>query len=68
VTIYLVPVAASAAPSNTTTAAQTLYPGQTWNSPNEVGKVLLAGDALWAFSSVADAMTIMASGIQATTA
>ena len=66
VTIYLVPAAGAVGASTTSTSAQAVLPGQTWNSPNEIGKVLAPGDSLYAFASAASALTIIASGIQAT--
>ncbi len=66
VTLYLVPPSGTAGPSTMTTSAQTVLPGQTWNSPNEVGKVLAAGGAIYGFASAATALTIVAGGIQAT--
>ncbi len=66
VTIYLAPAGQAAGASNETTSAQSVLPGQTWNSPNEIGKVLAPGDALYAFASEASALTIAAAGIQST--
>ncbi|CAP57626.1 hypothetical protein GDI3683 [Gluconacetobacter diazotrophicus PA1 5] len=66
VTINLVPSGAAAGSGNVTTSGQTILPGQTWNSPNEIGKVLGAGDAIAVLSSVANALTIAAGGLQVT--
>lgn len=63
VTIYLVPNGLAAGASTTTTLAQTVKAGQTWNSPNEVGKVLSTADSLWAMASTAGVMSISCGGL-----
>ncbi|MBB2200705.1 hypothetical protein [Gluconacetobacter tumulisoli] len=67
VTIYLVPSGGSAGPANVTSFNQTILPGQSWNSPNEVGKVLAPGDAIAVVATAAAALTISAGGLQVTT-
>lgn len=62
--IYLVPSGAGAGPANATTFNQTVLPGQTWNSPNEIGKVLGPGDAIAVLAGAANALTITAGGLQ----
>jgi hypothetical protein len=66
VTLYLVPAGAVAGPANATTFGQTILPGQTWNSPNEIGKVLAPGDGIAALAGAAGALTIAAGGLQVT--
>lgn len=63
VTIYLIPSGGSASGGNTTTLNQTILPGQTWNSPNEVGKILAPGDGLAAVATLASTLTISAGGL-----
>ncbi|GBQ29793.1 hypothetical protein HLH34_09430 [Gluconacetobacter azotocaptans] len=67
VTICLVPAGADAGPANATTFNQTILPGQSWNSPNEIGKVLGPGDAIAAVATAGAALTISAGGLQVTT-
>ncbi|GBQ90416.1 hypothetical protein AA13595_2887 [Gluconacetobacter johannae DSM 13595] len=66
ITIYLVPAGGEAGPANATTFNQTLLPGQSWNSPNEIGKVLGPGDAIAAVATAGAALTISAGGLQVT--
>lgn len=63
VTINLVALGGSAGTANITTDAVTIQPGQTWNSPNEVGKVLNKGDFISAVASAASVLNIMAGGV-----
>lgn len=65
VTIYLVPVASTQGTANRTTNAQVVQAGQSWNSPNEYGHYLNAGDSVWAFASASSVMTIAVGGTQA---
>ncbi|ACI52195.1 conserved hypothetical protein [Gluconacetobacter diazotrophicus PA1 5] len=67
VTIYLVPSGSTAGATNTTTLSQTILGGQTWNSPNEIGKVLSPGDAIAVMASASNALTVVAAGLQVTT-
>ena len=64
ITINLVTSGGAASDANATTKAQAIQPGQTWNSPNEVGKVLNAGDFIWVVASAANVLTIAAGGLQ----
>ncbi|GAA4502284.1 hypothetical protein HLH36_16365 [Gluconacetobacter aggeris] len=66
VTLYLVPAGKVAGPGTATTFGQTILPGQTWNSPNEIGRVLQPGDAIAAQASAAGALTISAGGLLVT--
>ncbi|GBQ20490.1 hypothetical protein ACLRDC_10745 [Gluconacetobacter sacchari] len=66
VTLYLVPSGGVAGPANATTFGQTILPGQTWNSPNEIGRVLQPGDAVAAQAGAAGALTISAGGLLVT--
>jgi hypothetical protein len=66
VTIYLVSSGGSPGPANITTGTQTVLPGQTWNSANEIGKVLRPGDAIAVMASGSNVLTINAAGLQAT--
>jgi hypothetical protein len=63
ITIHLVPSGGSVASGNTTTFAQQVQAGQTWVSPNEVGKVLGAGDFISAIASAASQLVMSAGGI-----
>lgn len=64
VSIWLVPSGGSLGNSNVSTLNKTVQPGQTWNSPNELGAVLGAGDTIWAMASAASVLNIFASGVQ----
>ncbi len=66
ITLNVVPVGGTPGAANQTTNAQSILPNQTWNSPNEVGLVLGAGDAIWATASGANALVIAVGGISAT--
>ncbi|MBB2205627.1 hypothetical protein [Gluconacetobacter takamatsuzukensis] len=66
VTLYLVPSGAAAGPATATTFSQAVLPGQTWNSPNEIGRVLQPGDAIVALASASGALTISAGGLLVT--
>jgi hypothetical protein len=63
ISINLVALAGSASNSNKTTASQTIQPGQTWVSPNEVGKVLNSGDFISVIASAANSLVISAGGM-----
>lgn len=63
VSINIVPSGGSASAANLTTKAQSIPSGQTWNSPNEVGKVLVAGDFISAICSTASVAAISAGGL-----
>lgn len=63
ISINLVPSGGSAASGNLTTKLQSILPGQTWNSPNEVGQVLTVGDFLSVIASAATALNIRVSGL-----
>lgn len=67
VTIYMVPTGGSAGSTTITTNAQALSPGQTWNSPWEIGHVLNPGDSLQAKASAAAVVNFLVSGTQFTT-
>jgi hypothetical protein len=67
VTLYLVPSGGSDTAATTSTSAQAISPGQTWNSPNEYGQVLNPGDAIWGFADTTATVTIFASGTQFST-
>lgn len=66
ITIYLVPPGGAAGASTTTTKAQAVLPGQTWNSPNEIGQVLAPGGNITVVASSSGALSITASGLQVT--
>jgi hypothetical protein len=63
ISINLVTNAGSASAANLTTDAQVVLPGQTWNSPNEVGKVLNSGDFISVIASAASHLVIAAGGL-----
>lgn len=63
ISINLVSSGGSASAANLTTQAQVILPGQTWNSPNEVGKVLNAGDFISVVASAATSLNIVAGGL-----
>lgn len=64
ITIYVVPNGGTAGGSNTTTSAQSVLPGQTWNSPNEPGLYLNPGDFIAVIASAASALSIVIGGTQ----
>lgn len=64
ISINLVPSGSSAGASNLTTNAQSILPGQTWNSPNEYGQCLNAGDFISVIASAASMLVITAAGTQ----
>jgi hypothetical protein len=66
VTIHLVASGGGAGTANITTKAQPILPGETWNSPNEYGKYLAAGDAIYASADSASVVNIFAGGTQFT--
>ena len=63
ISINLVPSGGSAGASNLTTKLQSITAGQTWNSPNEIGKVLFMGDFISVICSTASVASISAGGI-----
>ncbi len=63
ISINIVPSGGSVGTSNLTTNAQTLIPKQSWNSPNEQGHYLNAGDFISVLASGAG-LTIIAGGTQ----
>lgn len=63
ISINLVPSGGSAGASNLTTKLQPIAAGQTWNSPNEVGKVLWPGDFISVICATASVAAISAGGI-----
>jgi hypothetical protein len=63
ISINLVTLAGTASAANLTTDLQPIQPGQTWNSPNEVGKVLNSGDFISVIASTASVLTIAAGGL-----
>ncbi len=63
ITIHIVASGGAAGSGNTTTNAQPIQPGQTWVSPNEVGKVLNTGDFIVANASAASALVMSAGGM-----
>lgn len=63
ISINLVSGGGSATAANLTTQAQIVQPGQTWNSPNEVGKVLNPTDFISVLASAASVLNIAAGGI-----
>lgn len=67
ISINVVPFGNAAAAGNLTTQAQNILPGQTWNSPNEVGLELNIGDFISVIASAATVLNIMASGMVMTT-
>jgi len=62
VSINLVPSGVSPSAANATTVDQCILPGQTWVSPNEVGKVLGVSDAISVTASIANKLVISCSG------
>jgi hypothetical protein len=66
VTFYLVPSGSSIGGDNTSTFAQAISAGSTWNSPNEYGLYLGPGDAFWGLCSAASSASVFAAGTQAT--
>lgn len=63
ISINLVTVAGAAGAGNLTTDAQVIQPGATWNSPNEVGKILNPGDFLSAIASAATVLNMVVGGL-----
>lgn len=63
ISINLVTSGGSASGANLTTDLQTVLPGQTWNSSNEVGKVLNSGDFISVIASVASKMVLCIGGL-----
>ena len=63
ISINLVAQGGSVGAGNLTTDAQPVLPGQTWNSPNEVGKGLNPGDFISVIASAASVLNIAAGGI-----
>lgn len=63
ISINLVPSGGSASSANLTTKAQSIQPAQTWNCPNEIGKVLSAGDFMSVISSTSSVAVISCGGI-----
>ncbi len=63
ITINLVTSGGSASTANVTTDAQVILPGQTFNSPNEVGKVLNSGDFISLTASAASHLVAAAGGL-----
>jgi hypothetical protein len=66
ISINLVPSGGAAGGSNLSTSAQSILPGQTWNSPNEYGHYLRPGDFISVLASVASKLVIYAGGTQVT--
>ena len=65
VTFHLVPSGGSPITANKSTILQALLPNQTWNSPNEYGKVLNPGDTLQGFADAASFVNVFVSAILA---
>lgn len=63
ISINLVTSGGSASAANLTTDLQTILPGQTWNSPNEIGKVLNSADFISVVASVASKLVICIGGL-----
>lgn len=63
ISINIIPNAGSASAANLTTDTQAIQPKQTWNSPNEIGKVLLSGDAVSVIASTASVLAISCGGL-----
>lgn len=63
VTLYVVPANASSGAGYITTDAQGLLPLQSWNSPNEAGLVLAAGDSLYGKADSGALINVFASGV-----
>lgn len=63
ISINIVAFGGAAGAGNLTTKLQSILPGQTWNSPNEVGKVLSNGDFLSVIASAANALVITVGGL-----
>ena len=66
ISINLVPNAGTASAANLTTDAYSIAAGQTWNSPNEYGHYLNAGDLISVVASVASKLVIAIGGTQMT--
>jgi len=62
-TIYLVPLAGSAAGTNTITSSRSIAAGETWSCPDAENMVLEAGGFI---SALGTGLTIMAAGIEIT--
>jgi hypothetical protein len=67
ISINIIPSGGSAGAGNLSTDAQVILPGQTWNSPNEVGLMLNIGDEISVIGSAATELNIIASGMIMTT-
>jgi hypothetical protein len=63
ISINLVTTGGSASAANLTTDAQLILPGGTWNSPNEIGKILNVGDFISVIASAATVLNIVAGGM-----
>ncbi|HUY04997.1 MAG TPA: hypothetical protein VMV33_17095 [Rhodocyclaceae bacterium] len=66
ITIHLVPAGGTAGGSNCSTQAQSILPGKTWNSPNEYGQTLRAGDFFSAIADSAGYLALFVAGTQVT--
>lgn len=65
-TVHLVPPGGAVAAANMVESAKSISPGETYNCPELVGKNLLEGWSLWAFSDVANALNLLVSGLSTT--
>ena len=61
--INVVANAGTAGASSLTTVGQSIQPNQTWNSPNEIGKVLAPGDFISVIASTGSVLVISAGGL-----
>jgi hypothetical protein len=62
-TLYLVPAAGAANAGTTITSAKSVAPGETWNCPDMVSQILLAGGTIQAVASVGATLTISSAGV-----
>lgn len=66
VSLYLVASGGSAADSNTITSDKIVLVNETWNCPDMVGQVMVAGSTIQAIADTVNAVTISAGGAQIT--
>lgn len=63
-TVYLVPSGGAPGAANTVIASVAIAPNATYNCPEAINQVLLAGDSIQALAGTAGAISIQAAGIQ----
>lgn len=66
ITAWVVPASGSASAQYQYINSLSMSPGETYTSPELSGVVLAAGDSIQALASVANAISVMASGVEIT--